>query len=105
MFEGCKRTSKGPQLVSKAAVARHTMPALRMMMQDLLDWAPDSMESPEDIKVCGWVLVLLENLVTFYDCLFDNGRWFSDAASLETHRCLLEVACQHQALTQHFMVN
>ena len=46
-----------------------------------------------------------KNLVIFYDCLFANGLWLSDAASVETRRCLLEVPCQHQALTQNFMVS
>ena len=86
-------------------MGRHSVPTLRSMMRGLLDWAPDSTQNPEDIRICGWVLVLLENLVIFYDCLFANGLWLSDAASVETRRCLLEVPCQHQALTQNFMVS
>ena len=59
-----------------------------------LDGAPDSTQNFEDIKICGWGLVLLdnlvifydlENLVIFYDYLFATCLWLSDAAEVETH--------------------
>ena len=58
----------------------HTIPAVRLMRRGFLDWAPNSTQSPEDIRICGWVLGLLENLRTPYDGLFEHGFWLSDTA-------------------------
>ena len=100
MFEGCARSQTPKQhlkLVSKITVAKHTAQALQFIMWYLFGGAPDSTHSPEDIKISRRVLVLLENLVTFDDYLFDNnGLWLSDATSMETHRCLLKVGCQRK---------
>lgn len=107
MFERCGRTGRPkeyPRLFCKGAVARHAIPALRLMARDLIDWAPDSMLSSEDIWVFGHVLALLTNLSNFYDCLFLHGLWLPDAAAEEARQYLLEVGLHHQTLTTHFMM-
>ena len=56
MFEVSGRTRSPkdfPQLHCKAAMARHAMPALRLVVRELLDWAPDAMQSSADMSVLG----------------------------------------------------
>ena len=106
MVDKCGKSMKPrvyAQLFSKAAVARHMIPALRLMVRDCVDWAPDSMSDIESITVFGWLASSLDNLSKFYDCLFNHGLWLPEAAGAELQGYLREVGKHHQALTHYFM--
>ena len=106
MFDKCGHTARPkqyPQLFSKAAVARHSIPALRLMVRDLVDWAPNSLMNNESITTFGHVNNALDSLSNFYDCLFQHELWLPETAGQELRGYLRSVGLHHQALTHHFM--
>ena len=91
-----------PQLHSKGAVARHIVPALKGMMMELLDWAPEYANTAG--LTCLWACVcIVGNLTQFYDCMFANDLILPDESASELYQCILEVGAQHQELLTHFM--
>ena len=102
VFENCGHSFKPgvyPELFCKAAVARHCIPALRIAVQDMVDWAPDSLQCSDDIMLFSQ-LTALEN---FYACLFSQGLWLSPEAGAEAASLLQTAGLHHQLLTDMFM--
>ena len=105
MFEKCGRTDRPlryPELFCKAAIARHAVPAIRLTVRNMVDWAPGSMASDSDFRLFGHISKLLDALSGFYDNLFFNGLWLSRSAASEAAEHLQTVGLHHQALTSIF---
>ena len=77
-----------PQLHSKAAVARHSVPMLKLLLRRA---APAT-------EAFGHATAVVEGLSLFYDVIRDNGMWLEADARQEAHDGLLHAGVHHQAL-------
>ena len=93
------------QLHSKAAVCRHTVPALHYMMRHLADWAPNGTNfiHDEEGSVTTMVSEMLRQLNLFYDCIAYHPQWMSHDAAKEVHDALLAAGCCHTSLCDFYM--
>ena len=90
-----------PVIHSKAAVARHCIPAIKIAVQSMAEWAPAG--GYEDAPKFAWAFEMLSNLTKFYDSIMFHGQWLSDAAAQEAHDCLQAAGVYHQALCTAFL--
>ena len=76
MFDKCGRTGSPiayPQLFCKGAIARHIVPVLLRVVRCMPDWAPDSLQTTDELDVFRCVCDLLGALAAFYDCIFPTA--------------------------------
>ena len=91
-------------LHSKAAVCRHTIPALDYMIRHMADWAPGT-KFIKDVagSVTAMVSEMLSKLTLFYNCIAYHPQWMPHDAAQEAHDALLAAGCCHTSLSNVFM--
>ena len=89
-----------PELHAKAAVARHCVAALLLVVRDLHVWVP---AYDADDTVFGHVTELLEGLNLFYNVIMNAGMWLEADEADDADHALLRVGVHHQALAHLFM--
>ena len=102
MFDKSRRATPNapPILHSKAAISRHCVPALALIVRERGDWAPATID---DIKFAQ-LEELLRNLTVFYDCIQAHDSWLPTAAAREARAALLASGVLRQSLCHRFMV-
>ena len=92
-------------LHSKAAVCRHTVPALDYMMRHLAKWAPSGTKFIDDVdgNISTMVSEMLSKLTLFYACIAYHPLWLPHDAAKEVHDALLAAGCCHTSLCDLFM--
>ena len=85
--------TRPPNLHSKAAVGRHCIPALNLLVRDMARWATAWNE-----QEFGHVAALLDSMSRYYDCLFAHGMWLPHGAALEVQAALRIAGVHHGAI-------
>ena len=106
IFETYGRSSKPkdfPQVLTKGAICRHLVPALKIVLQTVTDWAPSSMADRRELRIFGHVNEVLVALTGFYENIMFHGVWLASSGAQEAHDFLACVGLHHQALTSLFV--
>ena len=95
-----------PELHCKAAVSRHCLIALSVVLSRLPQWAPhmDGLighAEGQDVALAHCILVV-QNLRSFYDGICFHPRRLPDNAAAELNECLGLVGIHYQALVHMF---
>ena len=84
-----------PVLGAKAAISRHFVPALKLVMLNLENWAPLHDRTAPFLTHSIALLVALD---IFYETIMFEGPWLSEIGAQQAHDSLQAVGAHHQHL-------
>ena len=69
----------------------------------MLGWAPDALQTAEEIALFGHVSAILNSLTCFYELLFLQGMWMQSGSANEAADCLEKAGLHFHALSSKFV--